>query len=166
MTRLDVAIAVALSLATCEGRAQSSDDDALTIARLVVHEAGLDGIGDAPGIVAVLRNSGARVSMTPAAFARVYAPRFSRGAASRAWVYRLDAEGSDPHAGIRWPLYRERWLAILDAVRVALAAPESACPASDWGSRSDMARRAAQGRRFRVVSCGDTRNVYSVRGGR
>ena len=164
--RLDIAIACALSLATCEGRAQPREDEAVAIARLVVHEAGLDGIGDAPAIVAVLRNSGARVSMRPAAFARIYAPRFSRGASSRAWVYRLDAEGSDPHAGIRWPLYRERWLAILDVVRAALAADGVACEASDWGSRADMARRAAQGRRFRVVDCGATRNVYSVRGGR
>ena len=164
MNRLDVAIAIALTLATCEARAQPRDEG-LDLARLCVHEAGWSSPDDCAAIYATAVHGGERTGMTWHRWLGVYARRFARREVRRQWVYRLDRAGTDPRAGVAWRAYLERWLAVLAAADAAIAAPPT-CEATDWGSLADMRRRAAQGRRFRVVDCGQTRGVYSVRGER
>ena len=140
----------------------SAQPDDVMIARLVVHEAGLDSPADADAIVAVLLNGAARHEMTPRAFARAYAPRFTRRLTSRPWVHRLDARGTDPRAGVRWSLYRARWLALVTRCGVALLLPP-VCAATDWSSPSHRRRRVSEGRAFAPVDCGPTLNAYAVR---
>jgi hypothetical protein len=140
-----------------------AQDDALYISQLVVNESGLTATDDCEAIVAVLLNGSQRTGMTPAAYARVYAPRFASHATPRAWVHRLTLRAHDPRAGIAWSTWRPRWLAILARVSAALLLPP-VCPATDWSSPAHMRRRIAAGRDFTVVDCGDTRNAFAVRG--
>jgi hypothetical protein len=146
-------------LSRCEARAQ----DEITVARLVVHEAGWQSPADADAIAAVVLNGAARTGMTPARYALVYAPRFAAGTTGRAWVHRLDAAGHDPRLAINWQLHRPLWLALIERCRAALRSPPI-CAATDWSSPSHMRRRLRRGAAFRVVDCGLTVNVFAVRG--
>lgn len=171
MTREAAAWALGLGLwlaGMCCGRAHAhaqTADDALTLARVVFHEAGLDGAADVPGIYAVITHGAERRGVSFAAMARAYSPRAHAGTTARAYAMTLAADCSRPRG---YPLpwteaRRAQCVALLDAARAAIAAPP-ACHADDWGDRRDHERARLSGRRFRFVDCGPgARNLFSER---
>lgn len=162
-----------LACTRCGSRAHAQEhDDALDLARLCVHEAGFDSPDDCTGIYAVIANGAEREGMTWSAFARVYSRRFFAGTSAQPWALQLD-EDRGPH-GVRWswthprvgglPSRHDAFSALVAHCRVLFGGGPSV-DATDWGSESDMRRRASQGRRFRVVAVGASHNVFSVRRG-
>lgn len=151
--------------AMCCGRVHAQADDALVLARVVAHEAGIDGAADVPGIYAVLRSGADRRGFTFQAMARAYSPRAHAGSTARPWAMELGADCERPRGyPLPWtPARRAQCVALIDASRAAVAAPPT-CDADDWGDARDHARARAAGRRFVLVDCGDgARNLFSRR---
>lgn len=150
------------------------------VVRLTAHEAGVDSLGDADGIYAVLITGARERSTTPSSFARAHSPRFFAGATSRRWALELDMGCERP------PSFRGRWaepraggarsgttsrrdacLALVAHVReVVLSIP--LCDAQTWGNRRDHERLTRRGIAYRLVVCSalPARNLFSRRIGR
>lgn len=142
-----------------------------TLLAVVVHEGGVDAVGDVAGIYAVLVRGAARQHISPVAFAHRYSPRLFGGRTDRPWAARLDTSCTRPRgfAG-RWEQARaegvisrrDACLVLVERVRQVIAAPPT-CDADDWGSDADMDRARRLGRRFEIVDCGASRNLFSRR---
>lgn len=162
-TAIIILTLVGLSLLMCGSpvHCQERHDDGLDLARLAVHESGWEYPEETAAIYAVAMHGAERTGMTWQRWLAVHSPRFAAHTVQRSWVYRLDREAHDPRAGISWATHRDRWLAYLAAADAAIGAPV-VCVARTWGGIEDYRRRRARGIFDRVVSCGDTRNIYSV----
>lgn len=142
-----------------------------TLLDVVVHEGGVDAIGDVEGIYAVIVRGAARQHISPVAFAHRYSPRLFGGRTDRPWAARLDVSCARPRgfAG-RWEQARaegvisrrDACLVLVERIRQVIAAPPT-CDADDWGDFADHERARALGRRFVMVDCGDARNLFSRR---
>jgi hypothetical protein len=156
MTARSATIAALLWLAVGHASAQP---DALTLARLAVHESGWDSPADVALIHEVLTGIVERDHVSYRTAARLAAPRFARCAVRRRWACGLREDGrAPPHwHGARWERYRDRWTTILEVARTLLAggtvAPACRERPRVWGSRADVARGRARGRRWVDAGC-------------
>ena len=144
--------AIGLALLPSPGRA---DDDALTLSRALVAEAGPRLRDDHVAILGVLQVRADRVGSTPALVARRYCPSVrgdARGAHGRS-VASMDLDGLRAYAPDVVAL-AEAWL---DGER-----PPSPCRGrpDHWGAPygEDLARAQRAG--WRRVSCGNDRNAF------
>lgn len=141
-----------------------ASDDAVTLARLCVHEAGWDSPADCALIHAVLMGIVERDGVTYEQAAELAAPRLARCMVSRRWVCGLDEDAARP---AYWPLaswetHRPQWLDILDhAQRVISGEVESPCSSTPrvWGSAADVARGRGRGFTWVDAGCRGTRNL-------
>lgn len=159
--------AVVLVLAGIAGLvtiAQSQDDPGLLLARTCVHEAGFDSPADCQLVHAVLSGIVERDGVSYRQAWRLASPRLARCDVRRSWVCRLRADGERP-AGFpaRWSRYRDRWMAVLEVSRRLIAGEQVAAVCAErprvWGSRSDVARGRARGRRWVDAGCVGARNL-------
>lgn len=134
----------------------------LDVVRLTAHEAGLDSLGDADGIYAVLVNGAAARGLGTHAFARTHSPRFFRGTSARPWALALTLDCARPRGfTASWDLPRgerlsrhDACVALVEHVRAIVAAPPI-CRAETWGSlEHDYARLRARGVCFVMDDCG------------
>ncbi len=153
MKRLAVAAFLLLTAARCGSTAHAQADDALELAMISVHEGGWSATAEPAAIYAVAVTQGARTGMTWQRWLRVHSRRFATRRVARQWIYRLDREGSDPHAGIAWARHRDRWLAMVAAADAAIAAPP-VCEARTWGDDADRDRVIRLGLPLVEVDCG------------
>jgi hypothetical protein len=163
-----MAVLVLLVLAACSslafGQAAPSDDDALRLACLTVHEAGVDALADASLIHAVVSGIAERDRVSYRRAMALAAPRWARCEVRRTWTCGLMPDGSRP-AGwpmANWERSRPRWLALLEHAR-AVVRGEVPLPCAEpprvWGSVEDRARGERRGHRWRDAGCVGTRNV-------
>lgn len=164
MSRIVMSLALVTGLASV-AEAQSSDSDALLLARVCVHEAGFDSTEDCSAIAVVLRRLAERQNAPFARAAFAYSGRALRGLTRRSYVAQLDATGARPRGwsrGLDWEGdYRARWLELLAyCERVLRGEERSDCaePPDDWGGRMD--RERAQRLGLVEVDCGETRNDF------
>lgn len=159
------------------------EDEALTLARVCVHEAGWDSPADCAAIWRVWTRGAERTGLRRASFARAYSRRLLvERSVTRRWASGLRRDGLEPEGwpsvemrlergAVRvvrapaWSAYRERWLRVLEQADAivrgeGLALPET-CEPDDWGGAMDAER--AERLRLIEVECGDTRNRFFVR---
>lgn len=135
-----------------------SEADAVTLARLAVHESGWDSPADVALVHAVLAGIVERDGVSYQRAAELAAPRLARCEVSRRWVCGLNGDASRPAhwRGASWSRYRERWLSMIDtAQRVIAGEVPSTCarPPRVWGSRADVLRGIRRGRRWIDAEC-------------
>jgi hypothetical protein len=137
----------------------SAQPDALTLARLAVHESGWDSPADVALIHEVLTGIVERDHVSYRTAARLAAPRFARCAVRRRWACGLREDGRAPEhwRGARWERYRDRWLLILELARAALrgmALPYTCrVRPRTWGSVADVARGTRRGHVWIDAGC-------------
>lgn len=139
-------------------------NDAVTLARLCVHEAGWESPADCVLIHNVLVGISERDDVSYRRAAELAAPRLARCAVSRRWVCGLDEDAVRP---AHWPLaswetYRTHWLEILDHARNVIAGTvPSPCHHRPrvWGSAADVVRGRELGHTWVDAGCRGTRNL-------
>ena len=134
--------------------ASAQAHEALLLARLTAHEAGLDSPADAVLIDEVSYSRAVELA----------SPRWSRCAVRRAWTRHLRADGERPRGwpAASWEVHRPRWLELLAfCERVVRGEVPSVCAGRvrSWGSRADVLRGEARGSRWVDARCVGTRNL-------
>lgn len=148
------------------------DDDAVILARICVSEAGWSDTDDCAAIHAVIAGIAEREGMSWRAAARAASPRLAACAVSRRWLCGLAENGDQPAhwpAAVSWSRYRDDWLSMVARARQIMHGEHAhRCVEAPrtWGSVEDFARARREGRRMRVIDCGDTRNRFAVFGAR
>lgn len=158
------ALVFAMLATISHGQPPASDDDALRLARLTAHEAGLGSPADAGLIHAVLRGIVERDGVSYRRAIALAAPRWARCEVSRRWTCELMPDGSRPASwrAASWPAHRDRWLALLEhARRVVAGDVPSPCAEVPrvWGSVHDRERGERRGHRWHDARCEGTRNI-------
>ncbi len=171
-------IAALLALLIAAPAAAQTDVDRLL--RTTWSECGIDCTDDEiAALHLVIASTAEREGVRYATAWRLLSPRLAAGTVSRAWVAHIDhrceePEGWPTHVYERdgdvmrrvrhapWSAYRGRCEDLVRRVRLviygAIAHRCAATPRS-WGSEMDAAR-SVPGRRFVVVDCGETANVF------
>lgn len=157
-----------------QARHRVPDDPGLLLARSCVSERSWAiETADCRAIAEVVRVRMLRTGETFVEAIGELAPRLhgDEPLARRPWLQFLERDERRPThwRGASWARRREDWAftlreadLLVELVRVAPERP-IVCdePPTAWGSRDDVARRAALlGRRWRSVDCGDTRNLF------
>lgn len=147
-------------------------DEALTLTKICVHEAGPYPGDDCPALFDALRNRGSERGYRWDRWAHIYSDRiFDRQRRDhRAWITRLAPPFNRP---ARWPYSDVVWDRVGPSIRslyyrarsIVAGLEPSRCvePPDHWGGPVvDRARIRAGVRRghWYVVDCGDTRNVF------
>jgi len=147
MTRSDsrpfawgVAFALWAAMHCCGRPVEAQADDALVLARVVLHESGFS-VADVPGIYAALRRGADRRGISFAGMARAYSPRAHAGMTSRPWATELDASCDRPGGyPLPWTQVRRgQCEAFIAAAREAVSAAPT-CAVDDWGDARESER--------------------------
>jgi hypothetical protein len=169
LARASAAVSLVLAFVVPVSAQRADLDDQLSLARVVVHEAGLLATEDeVVAIAAVLRSRCSRCRLSTAA--RAYSGRVFDATRTdpRAWVVTLDPRGIRPRhwpQGMDWNAYRANWLHVYElAGRAVRGEITHRCNAEvhHWGmaqpSSVDYQRAIRAG--WTRVHCGDVRNAY------
>lgn len=153
-----------MATAATAQRREPPPSNALLLARLTAHEAGLDSPADAGLIHDVLTGIVERDGVSYSRAVELASPRWSRCAVRRSWTCHLRADGGRPRGwpAASWEVHRPRWLELLAwCERVVRGEVPSVCAGRvrSWGSRADVMRGEARGSRWVDARCEGTRNV-------
>jgi len=138
--------------------------DHIILARVAVHESGWESPADVALIHQVIQGIATRDGVTFRRAASLASPRLARCEVRRRWVCGLGEAGERPRGFPgRWSRYRDRWLVLLGVARRALAGEVVSGPCAErprvWGSREDVRRGRARGRRWIDARCPGARNL-------
>lgn len=172
-----VIVLACLALIAAPAAAQTDVD---RLMRTAASECGIDCADDEiAALHLVIASTAEREGVRYRTAWRLLSPRLAAGTVSRAWVAHIDHRCEEPsgwptHVYERdgdvmrlvphapWSAYRGRCEDLVRRVRLVLdGATAHRCAATprSWGSEMDAAR-SVPGRRFVVVDCGETANVF------
>lgn len=136
----------------------------VVLARVVVKEAGFDGLSDLAPIADVLARVG-RGDVVRGA--RLYSPRafFPETLGRRPYVAYLHADGSLPRgwpSSMAWERFRARWLTLVGAARAHLSSAAKGCPEQPqhWGAARGVDHERAMRAGWVRLDCGRTANAF------